>query len=315
MNQYYQTNWINGMKIHSGHFIDLENHFISRIRNTASSFINDISYGIIPVGDIRTNYPRFSISLSQNKIRVLNNFIMTTPGGEVVQVPEKLEFPINRPTEEASFYYLVMKVSSYSRMPFGDLNEQENPVRYPNSIPEYEFHFLPPNPSVLHSFGNSVIPVGKYTGSSLDEDLSYIPPCADIRSHINLYDLYKDILSSFNELERKVLDLVKNPKMPNRPLLVELISFLDYNKTAVDWYLVYQPPVFLFEKVQQLAKIFLTYYEISSVQIKDDLKSMLKEMANHHYDHLEIYKSVVIARNFLKNYMRLLPKIENIFGV
>jgi hypothetical protein len=315
MNQYYQVNWMNGMKIHSGHFIDLENHFISRIQLTASSFINDISYGILPNDDINANYPRFSISLSQNKLKVLNSFVMTTPAGALAMVPELLEFPISRPGEDASYYYLVMKVRPHSRMPFGEVNEQENPVRYPNSAPEYEFHFLSPNPNTLHSLGNLIIPVGKYIGTSLDEDLTYIPPCADIRSHTVLYDLYKDTHSCFNELERKVYDLIKNPKMPNRPLLIDLISYLNYNKTAIDWYLLYQPPVFLFEKLTQLAKIFITAHEIHSMPIRDDLKSMLKEMINLNYDHLEIYKSVSLSKNFLKNFMRLLPKIENIFGV
>jgi len=142
MNQYYQVNWINGMKINSGHFIELENHFISRIQNSTKGFVNDLSYGLLPSDQETITIPQFSVSLSEKKIRVIRGFSAFTREGYLVQIPAGMDFPLSRPSDDGLVHFLVLNMKPYVRMPFGEINEQESPSRFPYSIAECQFSFL-----------------------------------------------------------------------------------------------------------------------------------------------------------------------------
>jgi hypothetical protein len=315
MKQYYQVNWINGMKITSDHFIDLEKHFIYRVRNSIKGVINDMSYGLLPPEDKEINSPRFNLLLNEKKIRVLSDFAMISPGGDFVNIPANLEFELLKPPGEASQYYLVLTIDPYERVPFGEINDLESPLRNPNAIPAYRFHFLARNSNTSNSFGNAIIPVAKYSGSSFEEDDSYIPPCTSVKSHPTLVELCNDVLISFVELERKVFELLKKPNITNKAILINLANFLALNKTALDWYISHQPPVFLFEKIVQLAKVFYNTMEIQNMNYKDDMKGLLSKVVELRYDHMEISAAVSVTKSFLKNYSKLLPKDDTIFGV
>src|ERR1039458_10121040 len=45
--QYYQTNWIDGMKINRQHFINSENSFVDALRDTNASIFSPYSYGLL----------------------------------------------------------------------------------------------------------------------------------------------------------------------------------------------------------------------------------------------------------------------------
>jgi hypothetical protein len=304
MNQYYQVNWINGMKVNSGHFIDLENHFISRVQSAFRGVINDLSYGWIPEEGKQSTSPYFMVLLNQNKIKVLRGFIALTPGGNLIQIPPNLEFFLLKPEVEAKQYFLTISIKPFARVPFGKINDLESPLRVPNTLAEYQFDFLPQNNSHLHSLGNDIIPVGKYSGADFAEETEYIPPCSSIQSNAILIDLCRDLQVSFSNLESTVLELLKRSYSKESGILSNLVSFFNQNKTAIDWYLPYLPPVFSMEKIQQIARII--FYSNES-QFKDEPRKLLNRIIEYKYNHLEINKAVDIARNFIKNSSDLLP--------
>jgi hypothetical protein len=315
MKQYLQVNWVNGMKITSGHFIEMENHFIDRIQHTVSGCINDLSYGLLPVREKETNVPSFLLSLGSNKIKVLQDLSLITPSGNLIQLLSNMEVDILKPASESETYFLVVSVSPFERTPYGEINENETPLRYPHSIPEYHFELLPLHQNLNHVFGEDIVPLAKYNGSFFEEDTSYIPPCTSIQAHPALIEIYNTAMKTMAELEKVVPELLKKQNITNRMLLIDLTHFLDQNKAAMDWYLPYMPPVFLLEKINQVARIIRSSVEIQKIQIKDELKSLLQEIIAFNYDHLDIAKSVKMIKSFTENYVKLLPRDENVFGV
>lgn len=315
MNQYFQVNWVNGMKITSGHFIELENHFIHRIQSSFRGVVNDLSYGLIPGSDKDRNIPQFSISFGENKIKLLHSLFALSPEGHFIQLPAELEFSIAKPISEASAYYLVISIKPFERIPYGLIDEQESPLRFPESIPEYQFQLIPQNINTNNSFGGCIVPVGKYLGSTFEEDKSYIPPCTSVQSHPALLEAYNTLHAIFNELEKNVLELLSEPNITNRMMLVNLVNFFNENKTAFDWYIPHQPPVFLTEMISKVARIIYYSSEIQKAQLKDELKNLLRGIMSFKYDHLEIAKAVANIRLFTDNYLKFLPKQDNSFGV
>ncbi len=315
MNQHFQVNWVNGMKISSNHFIQMENHFVHRIQNSFQGVINPLIYGILPGNDNDWNIPKFSVSFNENKLRSLTSFSALTPEGFLIEIPENLEFSLAKPITEASSYYLVVSIRPFDRVPYGLLNEQESPLRFPESIAEYQFQMVARGNNVLHEIGKCVIPVGKFFRSNFDEEKSYIPPCTSIISHPALMELYKSFLVLLNDLEKKVLELLSMQNISNRMLLVNLMNFLTEYKVSYDWRFMYQAPVYLFELVNKLARTIYYSSSIQNIHYNEQLNNILLGVMNYRYDHLEIASSLANVRQFTENYLKFLPKQEKVFGV
>ncbi len=309
MNHYFQVNWINGMKVSSAHFLDMENHFINRSQIIAKGYVNLINYGILPTDDKDKTSPRFSLMLSEEKIRILRELVAISPDGYMVQIPANAEFHLARPADNPPPYYLVMSVDAYTRIPYGEINEQESPLRYPFALPDYKFQFLPIQGNSLHAVGNSIIPIAKFTNTSFDEDRSYIPPSASIQSSPLLVSFYNDILEALLKLEKTAYSLLGSRIIAHKPLLMNLVEYFNLNKASLEWYLQYMPPVFLIEKVVQIASILYTYNEIELKSGKEDeMKRVLSKIISLKYNHLDIASAINVCRTFSDSYSRFLKE-------
>jgi hypothetical protein len=315
MKQYFQVNWVNGMKITSDHFIELENHFTYRMQNSLKAVVNDLSYGLLPSQESENNSPKFSISLNDNTIKALRSFILLSPDGDFIQIPANIDFKLILPVEEATRYYLVITGNPYSRMRIGQINEMESPLRSPSSIPEYVFQFLSTQNNAIHTLGRTIVPVGKYNGGSFEEDLSYVPPCTSVQSHPMLMKLGEDVKNRLTELVRKVEELRKKSNVTNKEMLYEMVRFFNQNLTAILWYMNYQPPVFLIEKVHQVARIFHFAIITNNLQVKEEYAKQLKDFVDFQYNHIEIGASIEIVHKFITNFLQFLPKDDTSFGV
>jgi hypothetical protein len=159
------------------------------------------------------------------------------------------------------------------------------------------------------------VPVGKYNGGSFEEDISYIPPCTSVQSHPAITRLGEDVKNRVTELMRKVEELRKKTNVTNKEMLYEMVRFSNQNLTAVLWYMNYQPPVFLIEKVHQIARIFHFAIITNNLQVKEEYARLLKEFVDFQYNHLEIGSAVEIVRKFINNFQNFLPKDDTSFGV
>lgn len=300
MKQHFQVNWVNGMKITSDHFLEMENHFIDRMQSSISGLVNPMNYGLVPGVAENTTSPRFTITLNKDRITILNGMIILTPEGHLIQIPENQTFPITSPAVHADWFFLVVSGRPYVRAPFGTISPNENPARYPYAMQDLRFEFFAQGPEHFHVLEANKVPVGRYNGLVYEEDKTYIPPCTSIVAHPELISLYKVFQESFSELERKVITLLKTKDHQNSPLLVRMLSFFAHHKPAIDNTVPYQPPFALFEKIQQFARIIHYFHKIQN-------KEVLSDIVDFKYNHFEIRKAVDVAYGFLKSYQQYLP--------
>jgi predicted component of type VI protein secretion system len=307
MNHYFQVNWVNGMKVSSGHFLEMENHFINRSQILAKGFVNAINYGLLPTAEKDKTSSRFSLLLSEEKIRIHHDLLAVTPDGYLVQIPASTEFPLSRAADNTPPYYLVLSVDSYTRIPYGEINEQESPLRYPFAIPEYHFQFLPVQESTFHTLGYTILPIAKFKNTSLEEDPGYIPPCSSIQSSPTLVSFYNDMLKTLTQLEKTTINLLSARVVAHKPLLMNLIEYFNLNKAAIEWYIPFLPPVFLMEKIVQVASILYSYVEIElKTSREDEMRRILSKIINLKYNHLDIASAVNICRTFSGSYSKFL---------
>lgn len=315
MKEFLQVNWVNGMRISSNHFIDMENHFVHRGQISMKSFVNPLNYGLMEGEESSSQRPKFSLMFNENKIKTLNGFRALTSDGYLVEIPSGHEFALAKPTTEAKSYYLLLSIRPFERVPFGLLNEEEKPLRFPNTIPEFQFHLTSKEISVGHHFGGGVLPVGKYFRSNFEEDKNYIPPCTTVSAHPKLIEFYDKMKIMLNDLEKAVLEMLAIPKIGNRYMLLNLVSFLNEHKTAFDWRFFYAPPVLMFELINKLAKTIYYTSSTNNFHFKDQNANILHAAMNFKYDHLDAYLSIMSAKPLIDNFMRFIPKQENMFGV
>jgi len=313
MKQHFQVNWINGMKVGSSHFIELENHFINRTQLLTKGSITPVSYGILPSDDKEKSIQRYTLHWNEEKIGFNRDLLALTPDGFLVQIPANSSFNIFKPADGASQYYLVLTVDPYIRMPYGEINEQEIPVRYPFALPDYKFQFLPVTDNVSNVLGNTILPIAKYSGSTLEEDPNFIPPSASIQSHPELTRYYNEVVDVLLKLEKTTQNLLCARVIAHKPLLLNLLEFYSQNKPSLLWYVPYQSPVFLFEKIVQVAGILYNYneYELKTTK-EDEMKTILSKILSLKYNHLDIAMAIRICRTFSDSYTRFLKESSTI---
>ncbi len=300
MKQHFQVNWVNGMKITSDHFVEMENHFIYRIQNSMSGLVNPLNYGLVPGYPENTASPRFTISLNKDLITILNGIVALTPEGHLIQIPENQTFPLTPPPAPADWFFLVVSGRPFVRAPFGNISPNENPARYPYAMQDYRFEFFAQGPEHFHVLEANKVPVGRYNGLVFEEDKTYIPPCTSLVAHPELISLYKVFQESFSELERKILTLLKTKDHLNNPMLMRMLGFFADHKPAIDHSIPFQPPYALIEKIQQIARIIHYYNKIQN-------KEVLTDIVDFRYNHFEIKKAVEMAYGFLRSYQQYLP--------
>ena len=300
MNQYYQVNWINGMKIISQHFEQLENHFIYRIQKSLKGTVTPITYGLIPDSKEAVTSPQVVFSSSKDKVKIINGFVALTPDGHLIQVPPNEEFPLQKPIIPAEYYYLVVSAEPYSRVSFSQIDGQEDPPRYPYIMQAYRFEFFTPKDEYLHVIEENKVPVGKYNGIIYEEDRRYIPPCSSVQSHPDLIALCKSIQKSISDLETRILGLLKTKDHSSNSMFNNILNFNALNKSFIDIQLPYEAPFFLLEKIQQLARI---------IRYSKDRENnnVLSEIVNFNYNHIDIRQSVARIETFLSSYTQYLP--------
>ncbi len=315
MKDFFQVNWVNGMRISSSHFIDMENHFVHRGQVSIKPFVSPLNYGLIEGDENTAHKPKFSLMFNENKIKTLSVFKAITPDGYLVEIPSGHEFTLAKPTTDSKSYYLLLSIKPFERVPYGLLNEEEKPLRFPNSIPEYSFHLTSKEMNVGHYFGGAIIPVGKFFRSNFEEDKNYIPPCTSVSAHPNLIDFYEKLRIMLNDLEKTVLEMLAVPKISNRNMLLSLVSFLNEHKTAFEWRMFHAPPILMFELVNKLAKTIYYSSSTNNHHFKDQSANILQAAMNFKYDHLDAYLSVLSVKPLIDNFKKFIPKQENLFGV
>jgi predicted component of type VI protein secretion system len=298
---HFPVNWKDGMKINKSHFNDVQNFISDSVRDSVSVHTSMISYGLVPVKDpIKINLIIDNHKLLRIKVEECH---AVTPNGSRVEIgadiSESLSISIPYPEavrelkENESIVLLAcISVNPFKRTPYGEPDPEENPPRYPYTLPEYTLNLIPENElKNTVGFGTHYLTIGKILvspeESKIDED--YIPPCTSVSSHPKLQDLYTEIDRFYGQIELSATQIARKiyakRQTNDLAVMMELMSdkTLNYLGTEINrfrWLSPHMPPAGMLVSVIALARILKNFIDARSGVGKEELLNYFAEWCN-----------------------------------
>ena len=277
--KHYFINWIDGMKITSNHFIEMENAIIYQQHSGDRLLINPYNFGILPSGDGGSALDiscsvdaagHVNISINRCKAITTGGFIVDIDAGspelDGLEIGLK-DFDLQTLKSTSDRFYIVLKINPYDHIPVGQANPAENPPRHPYAIPEFGVFIVPAEQMNKAGFGDFFLVIGKILikdGIPV-ADKDYISPCSKVSADERLRLMETRIAGFFNKLESDIMVIIrkihtkqqKSPLANSVLLLADKLSFfLASQITQQRLYLKYSSPVALFESVSRFACVF-----------------------------------------------------------
>ena len=303
--KYKAINWADGMKVNKDHFIGTENFFADQIRDTASLGINNYNFGMLPPlaagGAVLSNY---ILSRSgSNKLHIsVNNFHAITPGGVRINVSdEPLEESVKLSdleedgeeikTETTEYYYLVLVVNLHEKVPGGNPDPDEIPIRQPYSKPLYTVQVVPVNSLNFNELGAYHLVIGRVikNGKDVSRDDSFIPPCTAIISNDKLKQYYRGIVEYMSDIQNLAEQIIQkvNFKDQRAPVAqnVKQLCAVILNYCAEHYFnlkniIPQQPPVFLIDAMAQFSNKISTYIKVLAESEKEEMLNYFFEWSD-----------------------------------
>ena len=328
--EYLPVNWVDGMKINKSHFIAQDNAFTYRQAHTVSSFLNEHNYGLLPVFDRHHTSAKLFLSLDNEQtvhLRIQRCRAISR-GGYVMEFDSDtaltgqqlsagvpgLQVPFSELKDRSEFYYVVLSIDPYERVPFGIADPKETPPRMPFTMPVYYLTLLPAAETSAVSLGNFQVPVGKVI---VEEQLvrlveNYIPPCTAVNSHYELLEVHAGLEQFFGQMELYALQIIQKilqKKQQNEladaiyKISENLTTFTATEYSNFKMSYLYQPPVFMITAVAGMARLIKNTMDFYVGTSKDELISYCTEwcgvsqgeletaittLCNYQYNHLDI---------------------------
>jgi len=348
--KYYNVNWVNGMKIRKDHFIQQENAFEDKLKDGAACFLNSYNYGLLPLwGNNETSFKVIS-KISNQKFLNVSVFQLRalTQGGariEVLESRKPAEFSIDLTEEieagkkeENVTFYIMLTIDLFSKEPFGEMETEEEPPRYPFSNSSLRLNLI----AEKQVAREGVIPFSLFIGKifirpdRLELSEEYLPACMTVRSHSRLISFHSIIEKFYNQLELNFLSIIRKIKEKNQDatlavsvleLSQNLLTFISANNGIIRWHSIDQPPLQLFENIASFARIIrntidsntetkkeelLNYFTNWSELKQGDFEKLLIYCINFEYNHNDISNNLDQFSEFVKILASLFSKLESL---
>jgi hypothetical protein len=348
--KYSNVNWINGMKIKKDHFIQQENAFEDKLKDVAACFLSSINYGLLPMW--RSNDTSFNVIFKISNQKFLNISILQiralTQGGtriEILDSSKPVEFSIDLTNEielskkeENRMFFIMLTVDQFSKEPFGELETDEDPPRYPFTRPGLKINLIREK-EVAHE---GLMPFSIYIGKilimpdRLELHEEYLPACMTLKSHSRLISFHSAAEKFYNQLELNLLSIISKIREKGQDstlalsvlaLVQNLLNFIGANNLKIRWQLIDQPPICLFENIACFARIIrntidcntaaqkeelLNYFTAWSELKQGDFEKLLVYCINFEYNHIEISNSIDQFSEFIQIIASLFTKLESL---
>lgn len=342
--KYLPVNWKNGMPFSADHLNQQYAAVLDGQRDTAALYVTDFNYGLLG-GSSQTKFSdSFRSIINNEKVEVSYCRAIVQNGARIEilnQNWEELQLPLSelvgsKNLDTSPFWYALLIIDVFERVPEGIEVESESPRRKPNTRPSYHLELLSEK-DLQHDNLANAIPIAKFENShsGLKKVEDYIPPCTRINSHESLfrkYEAYNNYLTEIKDFSEKILVKIKN-KRKNREqnhladdIYALCEAYLDYFAFHYDEYrLVFRdlPPVRLMVFFARLARV------LSHEMDKAFNKSHLLQYFNHYatdisvaqinkvfsdpfesaYLHYDINRSLQAIDLFLRNYHAILQNL------
>lgn len=345
--KYRSVNWVDGMKISSGHFVQTDNFIQDIIRDSNSVMLTSNNFGLLaPFNGENTSLDIQITERASNhiqvKIRQCNAItsegyrIHISPGMLVQELEFNHYFNQEAPTDVIETFFIILTVNPHERVAVGRPDADETPVRYPEVDSFYGITILPA--AQINAKNNHYLEVGKLNRSASGIQLvtDYIPPCAAILSHPDLvryYETFSNQLNEFQLLSFRIIDKITSkdtisPIGRNVKLLCD--KMLDYIARIYFSYrnvAFQQTPLVLVGYFSEMAHIFFsTVKSIAGTEREELLKyfyewkdvtpgnfeELLARLIEVVYNHHDIRSSMTTVDEFLRVIIALWNKLSTL---
>lgn len=347
--EYLPVNWIDGMKINKSHFIAQDNAFTYRQAHTVSSFLNEHNYGLLPVFDRHHTSAKLFLSLDNEqtvhlriqRCRAISRggYVMefdtdtSLTGQQLSAGVPGLQVPFSELKDRSAFYFVVLSVDPYERVPYGIADPRETPPRMPFTMPVYHLTLLPAAEISAISLGHFQVPVGKVI---VEEQLvrlveNYIPPSTAVNSHLELLEVHAGMEQFFGQMELYALQIIQKimQKKQQNDLAdaiykicenLSMFTATEYSNFKMSY--IYQPPIYMITAVAGMARLIKNTMDFYAGTSKDELISYCTEwcgvsqgeletaittLCNYQYNHLDI-------NDALEKVLTFTQVISSLFG-
>ena len=347
---YLPVNWVDGMILSGQHFVETDHHIQDLVRDAVSLQLTNYNYGLLPpVKGTTVSHDFHLLEKMGNYVEVrLSRCNAITQGGCHIAInPDVLQFTAltasfdidpNLDDDQRPMYDVVLLVNPFQRVPVGDPDPDESPLRHPHTDYHYQLMVVPSfqiNGSNLGRYhlliGKVVFQEGRYV-----VDSRYIPPCSSVASHPQLIGHYKHFGWGLNEIQVSSFKIIRKIHDQNHPSElarnVQMLCnrLLDYLGTVFFQYrnLDHQnPPVFLVRYFADLTSIFYTALSCLPTRQKEELlhyfyewtdvtpgqfEELLLNLLEHDYNHLQIDESMQLIERFLDVFTKLWAKLSTL---
>ena len=343
--QHPTVNWQDGMKIRQQHFVQTENAWLDRVRDAWVGGITPFNYGLLP-GAGGNGSPRDSsldlrveVSDARQMVVQLHTCQAVTSGGARIDVQTEKEQPLRASyqlsSNEPALFEVIVSVNPFVRIPTGEPDPEEVPVRHPDAMPTYQLMIVPTEQLSITELGTYHVSVARVRalGHEVKVSDSYLPPCATVSAHPGLrqwYDTLTDTLMRTGGNARQVVQKIK-VKSEARSLTMNLQEwaerityFVADHLDAYRMMVPHQPPVHLLLFYVRLARTLKTCLLCMSDNGKEEMLRYLHEWSDTHpgtleavinaaveldYDHHALYESLDTVHKLMDTVATLMAKL------
>lgn len=342
--KYLPVNWSDGMKISQNHFNQQENSITDRIRDGAAISINSFNYGLLLPIPGKSTLSLNAVKDQSGLLRIrLEECRAITGGG--IRIELKTENPvglnafettINPKAEEA--LYVVVAVNPFEKIPSGEPNPAEAPIRRPFTTSSCKLMTIPVSQAGQNFNSDNYLIIGrlKSLGAEFFLDLDYIPPSTSIQSHPKLLEEYQslgNVLGQIGTFATAIVQKVRAEKQKtdlasNVLYLAEKIVFFLSDKIAFYRLAVSQlPPIYLVEVFLSFAYYLKSAFDCLTEKEREQMLSYFEQwidltpaqfqsrntsVIELEYNHLDISKSLFEIKSFVSVILKLLNQLSKL---
>lgn len=338
-----RVNWQDGMKISRSHFIQMENALEDQIRDMTGTYLTNFNYGLLTPGpnsrqslDIQLFYDRSD----QITVKVIECRAIT-PGGARIEI-----LPGNQPVEatilnerlKTQAYEIYVVVDPFTRMPSGQPDPKEVPLRQPFTLSHYRLEILPYPQTHQPEYGGFQLCIGRLQidGESVKLSEHYIPPCTSLMSHPRLIASHRKLLTQLGEAEIAATGIIQRiHAKPERTALDESLLYLtekiiDFTGHTLDNFrllAIQQPPIYLTTYFASFARVIniglnslvrkhreelLDYFHKWFELAPREMENMLRTLLVLSYDHNDTFAGFNKVELFADRIIVLLKKLNEL---
>ncbi|MFT4092331.1 MAG: hypothetical protein QM640_01735 [Niabella sp.] len=342
---YPYINWTDGMKLSKDIFIGQDHASVYAMQNLIASTLSPICYGLLPVEN------NFNVQISVDnqytvRVTVLSCKAIAAGGAHInISAAEQHNTTDGNPSVSVTIpaavnevYWIVLTVQPFERHPFGNVDPNENPPRFPYVKPGHIIEVVPQHDFNQYALNPFALVIGKLlpVGGTVKVDTEYLPPCIAVSASQDLLGLHAELDSFLAKLESACSQIVqKIYKKSQQNELAELAQFccdrimLYLSKAITDfrWLYIYESPAKMISAIAGLARVLKNTLDLRTGSGKDELmnylsewcelnqgelESLLNNMAALRYNHNDVNQNIADIIEFAKVIGKLFNTLSNL---